>query len=415
MGGVPWLVVWICLAGCLCSGLEDPTREYDYHFDYKFDNNYIAMKKAASGMNIPNPDVIVMYGMEAAGLYYAVTHRLYYLCLKEFVSNSSKMYTAVLNGACVHSPSREHDRCLTEREARTIMLKEARLALYSAAAFVTETSVRTRLQWFIENGVDDLVSMVSADLQSLIRDVASVITVPVINLLRLIAKFKNILVDRYTSGTGNPTKMVATADAIYREVLAIWIAIISKHDSANKFYQSTQDKMEQYNVMFQDHLEAVLSMPEQEIHQDSPYPFINRYWDARALEYAITWIFKMRKEVNVPGAKEFDEVLQELYTKLSAGKTEESLRFVGHILEKMMDRLGYKIFSKYLMQPMHNEISRLLIPVPVNFEDLNPLGVPRSLFEAETSTIENLLHRYLDEAEEDSVTKLVFSQLVSMM
>ncbi|XP_063861417.1 uncharacterized protein LOC135101414 [Scylla paramamosain] len=414
MGAGAWVLalVWVCWAGRLSNGLEAST---DDHFDYKFDTSYIAMKKAASGINIPNPDMLVIYGLEAAGVYYAAMHGMSYLAYQKLSSNTTKMYAEVLKGECITLEPGDHGKCLTEQEFRVLMLKEARMSLQTAATLTTEAGVLARLQWFMENGVDDIVSIISTSAQNVIRDLFFTFVGPVQNLWFRIVKFQSILVNRYTSGTGATDKLVWTADAVASEVYTIIGAIISKQYPVAKFYYSTEERVGQFCVMFQDHLKAVLNLPTANIHQGSPMPFTNRYWDARALEYAVTWIFKMRKEVRDADKKEFDRVLEDLYAKLVAGETEDALEFANHFLSKSMDRLGPKVFSRYMEQPMHNEILRLSVPLPPNLEDTNPLGVPKSQYESEVSPTENMIHHYLDEAAEESVGRLLFDHFVSVM
>lgn len=417
-GGGVWVaaLLWIGVASSLCGAVKDPLQETPDHMDYKFDSNYIAMKKAANSVNIPNPDVMVMHGVETAGFYYAVTHRLAGPLYRHLSKNASEVYVAVVNGMCMSPPSNSAATCLTEREARALLLKEARLALHSAAAMIAEAGVKARLQWFKENGVDDIVLIISANAQNLLRDVFAAVYAPAISLSKQIFKFRSILVERYLSGSGSADKMVAAADAVSSEVYTIIGAIISKQYPIFKFYHSTQERVDQYNVMFQDHLETVLSSPQLHMYKDSPYPFISRYWDARALEYAVTWLFRMRKEAQGSDIKEFDKVLMELYTKLEGGENEEALQYANHLLSKAMDRLGHKIVSKYLNQPpLQIAISGLPLPLPLYLQDLNPLGVPRSLRATETSSTEKFLQHYLDEVEEDSASKHLFEQLVSLM
>ncbi|MPC37247.1 uncharacterized protein LOC123517668 [Portunus trituberculatus] len=404
-------LVWLCWAGRLCDGLEAST---DDHFDYKFDSSYIAMKKAANGISILNPDMLVIYGLEAAGLYYAATHGLSYLAYQKLSSNTTKMYAAALNGKCITLEQGDHGKCLTERDFRVMMIKEARMALQDAATLITEAGVRARLQWFIENGVDDVVSILSTSAQNVIRDLFFTFIGPLQNLWIRIDKFQSILVDRYSSGTGGTDKLVWTTDGVASEVYAIIGAIISKQYRVARFYYSTEERVGQFCVMFRDHMEAVSNLPMANMHQGSPLPFIDRYWDARALEYAVTWIFKMRKEVRDADKKEFEKVLADLYDKLVAGENEEALELANHFLSKSMDMLGPKVFSKYLEQPMHNEILRLSIPVPPNLEDTNPSGVPKSQHEFEVSLIENTIHQFLDETAEDSVGRLLFNHIVSV-
>ncbi|KAK8402654.1 hypothetical protein O3P69_000777 [Scylla paramamosain] len=369
MGAGAWVLalVWVCWAGRLSNGLEVST---DDHFDYKFDTSYIAMKKAASGINIPNPDMLVIYGLEAAGVYYAAMHGMSYLAYQKLSSNTTKMYAAVLKGECITLEPGDHGRCLTEQEFRVLMLKEARMSLQTAATLTTEAGVLARLQWFMENGVDDIVSIISTSAQNVIRDLFFTFVGPVQNLWFRIVKFQSILVNRYTSGTGATDKLVWTADAVASELT--------------------------YTKALPCHSSTAIGTP-------------------GPLEYAVTWIFKMRKEVRDADKKEFDRVLEDLYAKLVAGETEDALEFANHFLSKSMDRLGPKVFSRYMEQPMHNEILRLSVPLPPNLEDTNPLGVPKSQYESEVSPTENMIHHYLDEAAEESVGRLLFDHFVSVM
>lgn len=403
-------LVWLCWV-CHCSGLEVSSDDHVY----KFDNNYIAMKKAAGGINIPNPDMLAIYGLEIAGLYYAATHKMSYLAYEKLSSNTANMYAAVLNGECIKPQPGDHGRCLTERESRLLVVREVRMALQAAATLSTEAGVRARLQWFLEGGVDDIVSIISSSAVDVIRDLFSALVDPIKKLWFRFDKLKSILVNRYTFGTGSADKLVWTADMVTSEVYAIIGAIIKNQYRVAEFYRSTVDRVGEFSVIFQDHLAAVRNLPKASMHRDSPIPFINRYWDARALEYAVTWIFKMRKEVRHADKEEFYKVLGDLYHKLVAGDTEEALELANHFLSKSMDMLGPKVFSNYLGQPFSNYVLGMSIPVPPNFEDMNPFGVWKSQYESEISATENLIHHYLDEAAEESLSRVLFDLLVSMV
>ncbi|XP_050738040.1 uncharacterized protein LOC127009225 [Eriocheir sinensis] len=398
MGGALWLLalVW---AGSIVQVVQTQStaRSRDFSLDNHLNGSYVDMMKSHDGRDPWNLDVIIVYLLEVLCSKVAIHKSDDKAKFNSITRRTIEDYIKVKSGDCVPPPlwkeTHHHGECLTEEEAREIAVKELVFSMYTLAAISMEAMTETRLQFYTEQDSEDFVMFLTGWIEKIWKEFLPSFAMPLSSVMNSVYRFRDILRLRYTKGRGSSARLVRAADDIYRGLNPVLIKIVNVgFEIMRKVVGAVREKFIIFTNMFSRNYDKILVNHLERDSKGSAYPSITRYWDARAMDYAVTLLFRLKASKG-GDAYEIDDLFANILKKHSAGDIKAAM-----ILAKrgLIESKKYLKFSPLVGRLPPIKLPLLgTLPLPATLHDLNLMGVPTTLHEVEELAYEEVVRRYL--------------------
>lgn len=398
MGCALWVlaVVW---AGSIVQVVQTQStaRSPDYGLDNHLNKSYVEMLESHDGRPPWNLDVIIVYLLEVVCTKFAVQNIDEKARTSSITKGTLEMYVKVKTGDCVPPPlwkeTHHHGECLTEEEAREIAVKELVFTMYNLAAISMEAMTETRLQFYKEKDSEDFVLFLAGQVDKAWKEFLQSFSMPLASVMSSVYRFRDILRLRYTKGRGSSTRLVRAADDIYKVLNSVLIVIVNEgHNIMRRALTAVLENYISFTGMFSQNYNRILVNSLERDNKDSVYPSISRYWDARAMDYAVTRLFRLKTSKG-GDAYEIDDLLANILKKHLAGDIKAAMILAKRGLIETKNLLK--------LNPLDGRLPSIKlpllgsVPLPATLQDLNLMGVPTTLHEVEELAYEAVVRRYL--------------------
>lgn len=363
-----WLLA-LLWAGSSFQVLHAQFTSVNHPYDpvHYFNTSYVDMIKAHDGIPPPDLDVAVDVMLQLLSMKVAMESDLPFHIIGEDVFHDFVKWKDVNCSA----PETDHRWCLREEDALLSVSKKILFTVYNYQAIAMEVTTGARLVYYIMQS-EDIVLLISGRIEKVSKVLMPSIAVHVASVLKTVYKFIDILRLRYEKGTGSAKSLAKAADDVVMELKSAVSKIVSEcSNAATKALNAIARKFILYLEIFSINYERImLDTFGRDIGSFSP---IYRYWDGKAMSYAINKLFRLRSSAHGEEASKIDELLANITEKHLGRDLEAAFDLAKGALSKSKKRQR--------RSPTGTNLPKIKLPflgtiTPVPLEDFNLLGVP---------------------------------------